>query len=442
MTKKILCWLLALSMSLTLLTGCGKTPTPDAPNTGSGEKTPSSSGEKAPASEVTELELWYWESEREQPWNDNLIADFEAANPNIKINLTIMPWTEYWQKIQTATISNTLPDLMIMSVAYIEKYADAGVVIDLKDYIDRDLDRNEYYEFAMQTTRMADGHEYGMPWNIVGNCLFYNKELFDIAGLDYPNADWTWEDLRANAIALSDPAENQYGFTMTLAEGLDSVIYSYGGAVVNDELTECVINSPEAMEGVQFIRSLLLDDKCMVPVASEVSGSTNFSTGKVAMAVDGCWFMETMATSSQINWDIAELPAGPSGSRPRAWSDSICITKDSKNPEMAWEFIKFLVSAEGQTIANLSGTRIPVYIPASMSDSFLKNPSLPCNLEVLIKGLEKASPFIYRGNWGEWVNVLTNEMFGAFTGDLSVEDACKNTKAGIDLILDDYNANK
>ena len=148
--KRILSISLAAAMLLCMLVGCGSSPSSAAPSS-------PSPGSAAPTEEKT-LSLWYWQSDMEQAWNDNLIADFEAANPGVKIDMTIMPWSEYWQKVQTATVSNTLPDLMVMSVAYIEQYAKAGVVVDLKDYIDRDLDRSEYYEFAMNTTRLSDGH--------------------------------------------------------------------------------------------------------------------------------------------------------------------------------------------------------------------------------------------------------------------------------------------
>ena len=158
------------------------------------------------------------------------------------------------------------------------------------------------------------------------------------------------------------------------------------------------------------------------------------------MTVDGCWSLENLATASELNWDMAPIPSGPAGRKPRAWSDSICITKSCEDPETAWSFIKFLVSEEGQTNPNLTSTRIPVYIPASLSDSFLKNEDVPCNLQVLIDELEEASPFIFRGNWGEWLSAEANELHGAFTGDLTVDEATANAKAAIQAILDEYNA--
>lgn len=431
--KKFTCFALALVILSSLVTGCGSSSSSAAP-------APKSAGG---APEQKALSLWYWQSDMEQAWNNNLIADFEAANPGVKIEMTIMPWSEYWQKVQTATASNTLPDLMVMSVAYIEQYAKAGVVVDLKDYIDRDLDRSEYYDFAMNTTRLADGHEYGMPWNIVENCLFYNKDMFDAAGVAYPDETWTWAAFRDAALQLTDPAKNQYGASIVVSandNAFDSVIYSFGGAIVSDDTKECLIDTQGSKDAIDYLRGLIVDDKCMPPMSSDATSISNFSTGLVAMAVDGCWSLENLATASQLNWDIAPLPSGPAGRTPRAWSDSICITKSCQDPETAWSFIRYLVGKDGQTRANLSGTRIPVYIPASMSDSFLKNETLPCDLQVLIDGLEVASPFVFRGNWGEWLSATVNELHGVFTGELSVDEGTANAKAAIQAILDEYNA--
>lgn len=433
MKKKCISMGLVVVLLLGLLTACG----------GDTSSEPAASGSQtASAQEEKTLELWYWQSDMEQAWNDHLIADFEAANPGVKVNLTIMPWSDYWQKVQAATVSNTLPDIMVMSVAYIEQYAKAGVVIDLKDYIDRDLDRSEYYEFAMETTRLDDGHEYGMPWNIVENCLFYNKDMFDEAGIAYPDETWTWDTLRETAIQLTDASKNQYGFSMTTTDetAFDSLIYSYGGAIVSDDLTTCLIDQQGAVDAITFLRGMILDDQCMAPPSEDATGISNFSTGLVAMAVDGCWSLETMATATGLNWDIAPIPSGPAGRTPRAWSDSICITKSCEDPETAWSFIKYLVSADGQTTDNLSSTRIPVYIPASLSDSFLDNDEVPCDVQVLIDELEEASPFVFRGNWNQWLGALGNELHGVYTGDLTVEQGTANAKKAIQAILDEYNA--
>lgn len=433
MKKKCISMGLIVVLLLGLLTACGSNASSESAASGS---------QTATAQEEKTLELWYWQSDMEQAWNDHLIADFEAANPGVKVNLTIMPWSDYWQKVQAATVSNTLPDIMVMSVAYIEQYAKAGVVIDLKDYIDRDLDRSEYYEFAMETTRLDDGHEYGMPWNIVENCLFYNKDMFDEAGIAYPDETWTWDTLRETAIQLTDASKNQYGFSMTTTDetAFDSLVYSYGGAIVSDDLTTCLIDQQGAVDAITFLRGMILDDQCMAPPSEDATGISNFSTGLVAMAVDGCWSLETMATATGLNWDIAPIPSGPAGRTPRAWSDSICITKSCEDPETAWSFIKFLVSEDGQTTDNLSSTRIPVYIPASLSDSFLNNDKVPCDVQVLIDELEEASPFVFRANWNQWLGALGNELHGVYTGDLTVEEGTANAKKAIQAILDEYNA--
>lgn len=433
--KILLSLILVISMLMWICMGCITKPS-TSDNDDKDPKTPGGSKKN-----IT-LSLWWWQGDMEQAWNEHLIADFETDNPGIKVELTILPWSEYWSKVQTATISNTLPDLMIMSVAYIDQYAKEGVVIDLTDYINRDLDRSEYYNFAMLTTRMNDGREYGMPWNVVGNCLFYNKDMFDDAGLAYPDATWTWDILRENAIKLTKADKSQYGLSMTVGgeSSFDSILYSFGGAIVSDDLKTCLLDTQGSKDGIKFLRKMILEDQCMPPVTTDSSGINDFSSGLAAMAVDGCWSLETVATASDLNWDIAPLPAGPNGSKPRAWSDSICISKSCKNPDEAWKFIKYLVGENGQTHENLTSTRIPVYIPKSMSTDFLNSNTVSCNLQVLLDQLEIASPFVFRANWGEWVGVQANELFGIWTGNLTVDQGAANAAVAVQAILDEYNA--
>lgn len=241
---------------------------------------------------------------------------------------------------------------------------------------------------------------------------------------------------------LTDASKNQYGFSMTTTDetAFDSLIYSYGGEIVSEDLTTCLIDQQGAKDAITFLRGMILDDKCMAPPSEDATGISNFSTGLVAMAVDGCWSLETMATATGLNWDIAPIPSGPAGRTPRAWSDSICITKSCQDPEAAWSFIKFLVSEDGQTTDNLTSTRIPVYIPASLSDSFLESDAVPCDVQVLIDELEEASPFVFRANWNQWLGALGNELHGVYTGDLTVDEGTANAQKAIQAILDEYNA--
>lgn len=396
----------------------------------------------ASAEEIT-LSLWGWQGELEDAWMNNLVPDFEAENPGVKVELVLLPWGQYWQKVQTSMISNTLPDLLIMSVAYVDAYAANGALIDLGPYIDRDLDESLYFESGLKTVRCPEvetGSEYAFPWNVVGNCLYYNKTIFDEAGVAYPDETWTWDDLRAAAEKLTkdtgDMATSTYGYSVTNGyTTVDSLIYAWGGEIVSADLTTCLINSEAAAAALEFQRRMIEDGISPVPAAS--GDSMNFASGRVAMELGGAWSLESYGDTTSFDWDIALLPYGPTGQRfTRAWSDSIAISANCEHVEEAWSFIKFMVGEKGQTAANLSGTRIPILKSAAVSDDWLQPGTRPLNKQLLVDSIAESSPLIFRGNWNEWNSAYESETFLALTGEKEIAQALEDAQISIQEILD------
>lgn len=340
-------------------------------------------------------------------------------------------------------LSNQLPDLITMSVGLVDQYAANDAIISIKKYIDNDLDRDHYYEAGLRTVRwpsMDTGEEYAFPWNLVCNTLFYNIDMFDEANVAYPDANWTWDDLLEAAKKITkvtgDRATDRYGFAVrnnyTL---LDSVIYAHGGAVISDDFKTCVIDSPQAMQGISLLVDMIHKYKVSAPLGEINQEGTAFASGQVAMEIGGTYSWATFETS-KFKWDIAPLPKGPAGRAIRAWSDSIAISKDSKNPDLAWAFIKHMVGADGQTIENLTSTRIPILISASESDEWLLPDLPPSNKKNILGFLAESDPFVFRNGWLEWNAALGNETLPALLNQKSVEDTLKDTKEAIQAILD------
>lgn len=393
--------------------------------------------------EETVLTLWGWQGELEDAWLNHLVADFEAEHPGVKVELDLAPWGQYWQKVQTSMASNTLPDLMIMSVAYVDIYAANGALVNIADLIDRDINEDDYFESGLKTVRWPDvetGDEYAFPWNVVGNCLYYNKTLFDEAGVEYPNDDWTWDDLRAAAEKLTnntgDMETTTYGFAVTNGyDRLDSLIYAWGGEIVSPDLKACNVNSPEAAAALEFQRQFIVDG-----ISPEVTTDDSFASGRVAMQISGAWSLEAYGGTTAFEWDVAKLPCGPTGKRfTRAWSDSIAISSSSTHVEEAWEFIKFMVGEKGQTIENLSGTRIPILKSAALSDGWLQPGTVPMSKQLLVDSIGESSPLVFRGSWGEWNALWESETYLALTGEKPIEQALDDAQVAIQEVLDAYN---
>jgi multiple sugar transport system substrate-binding protein len=423
-----------------ILSACagGKLGNNQASDSGQGETSASGAGEK-----IT-LNLWYWEGDMEKPWRENLIKDFEEENPNIKINFQILPWAQYWQKLQTASAAGEFPDVFIMSVAYVDEYAKRGLLLDLHPYMDRgDLRKEDYFDNAFQSVRWPDkktGDEYAFPWNLVNNALYYNKTLFDEAGVKYPDDNWTWDDVMSAAQKITkitnSPATTRYGFVSSSDYTMyDSVVHSFGGTVVKDDLSESLLNQPEAVKATQYLVDMITKYK-VAPAPGQLEGqATPFESGKVGMQITGSWLTEPLSKVTEFKWDIAPVPKGPAGRFIRGWSDSIAIYKNTKHPEEAWKFIKFLVSEKGQTLENLGYSRIPVYKPMAMSDKWLQAGNTTYNKKAILDFVDQSSPLSFRGGWGEWNPAMVSELDQAFLGKKTVQQASDAAKKAIDAIL-------
>lgn len=168
---------------------------------------------KDSADEKVTINVMYWDNVQ-KPVIDQAIVNFEAANPNITVESSIVPWAQYWQKLQTSTVAGTAPDVFWMNVPTFPKYANNGLLLNLSDYVaENNVDITKYPSTLIDLFT-KDGNLYAIPENYDTIAMVYNKALFDEAGLDYPTADWTWDDLLAAAKKLTKDTDDgkQYGY--------------------------------------------------------------------------------------------------------------------------------------------------------------------------------------------------------------------------------------
>ena len=185
-----------------------------------------------------------------------LIEQFEKQHPNITVKTQSAPYGQFYQKLDTQIAAGQAPDVWLSDGVYVMKYAQRGAAKDLTDWIARDLKADEYY--GLDFNKDADGRYWGVPQGIQVGVLFYNKELFDKAGVAYPSDEWTWEDLKSSAAKLTvdaggktaedsgfDAASvNQFGLTFfSITEGWFSVMKSYGGGTLDEKAENSIINS-------------------------------------------------------------------------------------------------------------------------------------------------------------------------------------------------------
>lgn len=159
---------------------------------------------------------------------------YTKKHPDVSIEVQVTSWNEYWTKLEAAATSNKMPDIFWMHTNEILKYADYGKLEDLTDLYD-DEDENYYKEhfsdISLKNSEGSNGHIYGVPKDKDTVCLVYNKEMFDKAGVKYPDESWTWDDLTEASEKFTKQPENTVIWRMRMISWDIGILYIRKAAI-------------------------------------------------------------------------------------------------------------------------------------------------------------------------------------------------------------------
>ncbi len=406
--------------------------------------TPTLARSRRQDAEVT-LEYTSWELYPQQADNERttLIEPFQQQFPNITVNNSaVAGYDAYWQKIQTLYATGEAPDIYAMSVGYEWDFANEEKIIDLDDRIRAEMSAEEYFQTTLPMLRYPDptGRLYAFPFQWVCSVLYYNKDLFDSAGVPYPDSTWTYDTLLDAAKELT--GDGQFGFNSNSAHTqLDPAIYANGGKVLNDDYKTCALaSSPEAIETIQWFVDLIATHK-VAPDANQSRdiglGTANspFQSGQVAMVIDGSWQIST-TQGVDFNWDIAMVPSGRATRAIYGGPDSLSISAETEHVEEAWQFLKYAVGS-ARTVDSFGAGVVPIYKATATSEAWLSAEGGPESKQVILDSEQHliGAEFI-SNNWTEWrITSMNSDLTPAFLGATSVEEAVKTATEHIDAIL-------
>ena len=306
------------------------------------------------------------------------------------------------------------------------------MLLNLQPLFERDLNPDDFFLEPMKAVRypsMEDGDLYAIPFAFVLTSLYYNKGLFDDAGLMYPDDDFTWEDVRTYGRTLTrdrdgDGVMDQWGFFSTRNYTLlDPVIHAFGGRILDDDYN-VVVTSPEAVAGAQFLVDLIHQDRVAPHPNLGFNQTVLFQQGNLAMSVALTNNIhEYRQVGDTLDWDVALMPIGPAGRVVRLWPDSFAISAQSPNVEAAWEYIKFVITQD--KMDRYSGERkVPIYKPLATSAEWLELDKVPNKMK-FIEAIPYGHPLEFRPNWGEW-DGQRSLLNPAWYGEMPVEQALAN----------------
>jgi multiple sugar transport system substrate-binding protein len=407
-----------------MLVACGSadaTPTPTAGVPGVGNEVTPANTPAPPAAGVTQLTLMGWaSSDAENARLQQVIETFNANNNDINVALNLVP--DYDTRLQTSIAGGSPPDVFYVDSFRLPDFVRANALTPAEGRLE---DPDDFFP-ALRNAFTVDGTFYCPPKDFSTLALQYNTDLFDAAGVEHPNENWTWQDLRNAAEQLSDPATGTYGMVL----GADfarwsAFLYQAGGEVADEQFTQMTINSPEALEALEFYVGMVEDGLAAQPpdLDSGWAGEA-FGRGRAAMAMEGNWIVPFLADQfPDVNYGVTELPAGPAGKATMAFTVCYAVPAGGRNQEASFRLVNYLTGREGMKAWTDLGLAMPTR--QSLRDPWLNQ--FP-DLEPFLRGADYARPWQFRPGFQDVLDTINNGLQQAMAGTILPEDVLREAE--------------
>ena len=373
--------------------------------------------------------LKFWDNQQTESglsqYQQEAVKSFEAENPDIKVEVTTVPYPEYQQRLLTAVQGGNAPDVSTIDQIWVAAFAAAGVIEPLDELAaSAKISADTFFPGAWASANY-DGRLWGIPFNVdVWQFSFYNEDLLNAAAID-PASLATFEGLKAAGEKLTDEAAGKYGIGLFAHKGedtvvvMDSFIFSNGGQVLNED-GSCGLTSEASVEALAYLQSLAPYAPKGIANASSGDMRELFLNGSLAVEFWPALEQPTLQKSA-LNWDFVAGTA-PEGKTPigtfGGWN--LVMYSDSPHKEAAWKFIQFL------TREDVNGKVVDL-IPANVkaADAFLRaNRTGP---ERILEHLENAAPRPLSPRYLEVSDIqvtLAQDVFAGMDPKEAAEKAC------------------
>lgn len=393
----------------------------------------SGSGSSGGDGEDVTITYGIWD-ENQQPAMEDIAAAFTEEHPNVTVDIQLTPYKEYFTKLQTSVSGGSAPDVFWMNGPNFQLYASNGVIAPLDD---QGIEAADYPK-GLIDLYTYDGALYGAPKDFDTVALWYNKELFDAAGVAYPEAGWTWDDFAAAAAKLTDPAKGQYGIAASQygQENFYNSIAQAGGEVISADGTESGYGTPEALAGIELWTDLIAAGSS--PTAQQMTDTNPedfFLSGKVAMFQNGSWAAVAYADNADIaeKVDVAPLPTGATGNQSVIHGIGNVANADSAHLDVAKQFAAFASSEQAAEIQAETGTVIPAF--NGTQQAWVD--ALPqYELQVYIDALDAAVAYPVSKNTSAWTSIESEVLSQVWAGSITPEAGLKQLADEMQAALD------
>jgi multiple sugar transport system substrate-binding protein len=361
-----------------------------------------------------------------------IVDAFEAENPDITVEVTTLPYAEYFTVLQTDLAAGTAADVFDTNYDSFPQFAANGVFAPIT------VAAPDAYRQSLLEAYQSDGTQYALPSSFSDVVLYYNEDLFDAAGLDYPSSDWTWEDEKAAAEALTDEAAGVWGDHQPVSfYEFYKALAQNGGEFLNADGTAVAFNTPEGIEAAEW---LVGKSGTVMPTIEQGQGTPDFDTnlfkeGRLAMLHTGIWVFNQIGTDVPFGWDIAVEP-GNVRQASAVFSNAVGVNAASEHPEAAAKWAEFLTSSEAMVDIRLdSGWELPPISDDEKLATYLEK-GVPANRQAVFDSLDGIAllPIAAQGQT-EMQDIMTEELIEAQAGRKTVEEALASAEERINAVI-------
>ncbi|CRK82687.1 ABC transporter substrate-binding protein [Neobacillus massiliamazoniensis] len=418
MMKKGLSLLFILAISLgMLLSACGNS-----------EKTASQgkSGDKV-------LRFATWDTGESLKYEQDIAKKFEKANPGVKVQVEAYA-DGFDDKLAASFGAKNPPDVM-----YMWNYPDYYKSLEpLDDYVKKDSSFkttiDDFYTNILNYHKFNNG-TYGFPIGFTTRVIYYNKKLFQEAGIPLPTSNWTWEQFSDAAKKLSNPEKKQYGFVFAPKNNsyaFQEFVWSNGSSFISPDgkKVDGYMNSAKTQEILKDFKQMI-DEKSAIVASASDKISDNFKSGKIAMIENGIWPLEDFKKAG-MDFGTAEIPSfNGQPSKGVIHSAGIAMAKDSKEKDLAWKFIKYYVSADA---AKMRKADMPVLKSVASEQNYKNDPLLNTFYSMLEKSSDTPG-FLLTSKWTEFDKnldyAISSVLLGQSSADKALNEAVKLTEPSL-----------
>jgi multiple sugar transport system substrate-binding protein len=355
-------------------------------------------GSLDPNAKVT-LTWWTGQTEEAEDLLEGLAKEYEGEHPNVTIEASSGASTtdDLLQKMQNGFASGEYPDISYAFGNWADLLGASGRTLDITSQVNAAGSGWDEFPQAARETAEVDGKVIGMPAVVDDLGVFYNTKLFDEAGLDYPTNDWTWDDFRADAKALTIASSNQYGTAYPVSGTEDTTwrfwpqVWQNGGDVLDDS-GQPAFNSQAGVDALELWREMANDDKSVYLDQNGEKYSPLFASGRIGMIISGPWVLFDLK-QAKTPYGVAFLP-GTDGNHQTISGPDLWVLLDHDDPARAaaaYDFINWLTSPEQDVRWNVEYGNLPLRASAAQTPEFQKYTETYPGGETFFENLKNAT---------------------------------------------------